>query len=334
MITDSIVLQTLSAPCFNRCRHCLLSSDGRVTGAAWDRSAALARRFKSWLSLNRPEVRFDFGFGYSMEHPRLGEALDTLNELGSVMGRMLQMDGLKLRDRSGAEALLITCLEHGVKHLNFTFYGTREYHDAFAGRQGDFSSLLQLVRLAAELGFERSAGIMLTAESAPMIGALVPELREAGLTAERSVRLLVPHSEGRGGELEAIRTRRRDLDLLGENAALLNRSAFRTEGEWMRSELEDETKRLIIITLTPKNIAEYEQTDIGEIIASVEALDDAYYAALPGVKELKALYGDPEGDRLFGRRDLLDHWRKAHLARTGTEVYDVTDETRNGSRRY
>ena len=210
MITDSIVLQTLSAPCFNRCRHCLLSSDGRVTGAAWDRSAALARRFKSWLSLNRPEVRFDFGFGYSMEHPRLGEALDTLNELGSVMGRMLQMDGLKLRDRSGAEALLITCLEHGVKHLNFTFYGTSEYHDAFAGRQGDFSSLLQLVRLAAELGFERSAGIMLTAESAPMIGALVPELREAGLTAERSVRLLVPHSEGRGGELEAIRARRRE----------------------------------------------------------------------------------------------------------------------------
>ena len=38
MQTVSINICTLCTQCFNRCRYCLLSYDGKVQGADWERS--------------------------------------------------------------------------------------------------------------------------------------------------------------------------------------------------------------------------------------------------------------------------------------------------------
>ena len=143
MNTGTVMLETLCVPCANRCRYCLLSWDGRPVGADWDESCAAALRYRGWLEANRPEVRFDFSFGYSMEHPRLLSALDFLNSLGSVQGRMLQMDGMRFREGEELGAFLRGVKAHGVRSLNFTFYGTEAYHDRFAGRPGDFRGLVR-----------------------------------------------------------------------------------------------------------------------------------------------------------------------------------------------
>ena len=332
MKTGTVMLETLCVPCANRCRYCLLSWDGRPVGADWDESCAAALRYRDWLEANRPEVRFDFFFGYSMEHPRLLSALDFLNSLGSVQGRMLQMDGMRFREGEELGAFLRGVKAHGVRSLNFTFYGTEAYHDRFAGRPGDFRGLVRYAEAAAELGFGVSCGMPLTLESAALAGELVSVLRSAKI---EDIRLFVPHSEGRGRSLDPIRLTLEAFDALPrETAALLDRGAYRTEAEWLQGGFPEETRRALMISLTPENVKRHITAPVDELIAEAEALDEAYYSALPPADELAGLYGDRESTRLYSRRDLLDKYRKRFIKENGLSLYDVTDERQTGSRRF
>ncbi len=81
--TRSITIQNLCVPCFNRCRYCLLSWDGKAVGTEWERSIILAERFIKEIKEARPGVTVSFFYGYSMEHPNLITAIQTLRRLGS-----------------------------------------------------------------------------------------------------------------------------------------------------------------------------------------------------------------------------------------------------------
>ena len=76
MQTTAIYIQNLCVPCSCHCRYCLLSWDGHLRGIDYERSATFAKRFRTWLQEHRPDLDFQFYFGYSMEHPQLPEAID------------------------------------------------------------------------------------------------------------------------------------------------------------------------------------------------------------------------------------------------------------------
>ena len=95
MKTTSINVMNLCVPCENRCRYCLLAYCGTVNGVDYKRSEVYAKRFYEWLWDNRPELSFLFGFGYSMEHPNLLEAIDFCQSIGSATGEFLQFDGFR-----------------------------------------------------------------------------------------------------------------------------------------------------------------------------------------------------------------------------------------------
>ena len=333
MKTESVLLQTLCVPCACRCRYCLLSWDGKPVGLPWERSVDFARSFKRWMDENRPELRFSFAFGYAMEHPRLREALAVLRELGSPQAAYFQCDGMRMRSPEACGELARLLAEEGVKRLNFTVYGLPAYHDAFAGRRGDFELLLRSMRAAQEAGLETSAGIPLTAESAPQADALLELLRREA--APDKLFLFVPHEEGRGLALAPIRFSETDLEALSpDTARLLNRSLFRPEREWLaEGAFVPETRRSLLLSLRPDNIERWEALFPGEILAEAEALDEAYYAAFPTLPELAERYGDREGRRFYRQRDLFAHYRRLFAAEQGLSVYDVTDERQSGSRR-
>ena len=334
MKTESILLQNLCVPCGCRCRYCLLSWDGKTAGVPWEQGAEYALRFRKWLAEARPELGFQFAFGYSMEHPQLREALRFLRRIGSPQAEYLQCDGMKLRDEESCRALTEMLAEEGVRQLNFTCYGLSVYHDRFAGRQGDFALLLRMMRAALETGIGVSAGIPLTAENAAQADELVALLcAEAGC---RAIRLFVPHGEGRGRLLEPIRLTERDLlQLSPETGALLNRELYRSEREWLTGPgFREETQRSLLLTLGPDRLGRREAADFAAWIAEAEALDEAYYAAYPTLPELAERYGDPEGGRLFRQRDLFHYYRRRYAEDFGVSVYDVCDERRTGSRRF
>lgn len=335
-VTRAIMLQTLCAPCFNYCRYCLLSWSGQIIGAPWDRSAAYAKRFYNWVRQARPELKFDFSFGSSMEHPKLIEAIDFMNSIGSVMGQFLQLDGMKMRTDSELEALYSSLAAHGVESVDFTFYGTEAYHDRFAARKGDYDLMIRSIRFALAAGIAVIADIPLTGDNIGVVASLIDDLRKNGCT---DIRFRIPHGEGRGELIEPIRLKKREFDSLSDELKTrLNRSAFRTEGEWYAlaesGELKTEVNRTLLISLTEENIECIEKMPFDELISEVEALDENYYNAFPSFAELLKTYGDRDGEGLFSYRDLFHFYRKRYALEHGVKVYDVTDERQSGSRRY
>lgn len=331
--TVSIYVSNLCVPCENRCRHCLLSWDGRLRGADYDRSTAYARRFNSWLKENRPELSFVFYYGYSMEHPRLLESIDFLRQIGSPGGELLQFDGMRFRNGKEIRELLASLKGHGIRLIDLTFYGTRGYHDRFAARTGDFDYMMDILRVAGEVGLDVEAGIPLTRENAHQAGELVDLLM--GYSLNRLF-CFVPHGEGRGVSLEPVRLRQCDYVELPERVRkCFNRQKFRPEGEWIREgSFSRPERRMLNLGLTRENMDYFENLGFAETIAYLEKLDDDYYAAVPGMPELARLYGNPQGDRFYSERDLYLTYQRRYVAENNLELPDMNDERLCFSRQF
>ena len=333
MQTVSINISNLCVPCENRCRYCLLSWDGKLRGVDYDRSAVYARRFHEWLKENRPELGFAFYYGYSMEHPALLETVDFLREIGSPGGKFLQFDGMKFRSDEEIRKLLTDLKAHGIELLNLTFYGTRDYHDRFAARKGDFDYMMAILRIAGDIGLAVEVGIPLTRENAWQAGELVDLLDEY-----HPVRIFcfVPHGEGRGEFLAPIRFRREDYDALPERVReLLNRHKFRPEDEWVRENtFSVPQKRVLTLNLSGDNVDYFESLSFAETIAYLEKLDDDYYAAVPDLPILSKMYGDANGACFYSERDLYLAYHRRYIREHGLVLTDVNNECRCFSRRF
>jgi len=321
-------IQTLCVHCENRCRYCLLSYDGKDIGAEYERSERYAEGFYHWLQDNRPEIRFMFSFGSSMDHPDLKRAVSFMQKTNSPGGEILQMNGLRFRNDEEMFILLSMLKEQGIQSLNFTFYGLENYHDHFAGRKGDYAYLLRMAKKAADLSFNVTAGIPLYQDNVDQIEELVSVLSDSGVT----VRCFIPHSEGRGKLLESIRLREADLE--GKNI-LINREIYRSEREWLKCDsFKNENGRMLILSLLDTNIDYFEGLGFEKALHELEELDETYYGSFPDVNELVRLYGNPDSEYLYSQRDLLDQYRKQYLKDHQIDVYDVTDERYSGSRRF
>lgn len=333
MKTTSIYVSNLCVPCYNFCRYCLLSWNGKTVGVDYKRSENYARRFYEWLKENRPEINFGFYFGYSMEHPQLSEAIDFMNEIGSVGGKFLQLDGMKMRMGQEIDQLLTSIKEHGVEQINMTFYGTREYHDHFAGRKGDYDLMVKTLTAAGNIGLGVSVGIPITRENVSQMEELISEFESRSIN---KISLFVPHAEGRGVLLDPVRLTEADFDSLSEKAKEhFNRNRYKPEGEWVRerkfSQLE---KRMLAISLTPENIEQFEQMSFDETIKYLENLDDDHYAVIPSLEELAEMYGNKDNTEFYSERDLYLHYQRRYIKENDLKLYDINDERQCFSRRF
>lgn len=333
MQTVSINVCNLCVPCENRCRYCLLSWDGKLLGVDYDRSVAYARRFYEWLKTNRPELSFAFYYGYSMEHPKLTETVDFLRAIGSPGGKFLQFDGMKFRNDQQLHELLTDLRVHGIEVIDLTFYGTEEYHDRFAARQGDFDYLMRILKSANDVGLAVNVGIALNQENANQAGELMTQLRLHRLS---HLFAFVPHGEGRGETLEPVRFRQEDYDALPESVKeVFNRKKFRPEGEWIREGgFSTPKKRVLTVGLISENVEFFESLNFPDTITYLEALDNAYYAAIPCLPELVKVYGDPACDRFYSERDLYMKYQRRYIQDHKLELPDMNDERFCFSRRF
>lgn len=332
MKTVSINVMNLYVPCENRCRYCLLSYDGRIGGVDYKRSEAYAKRFYEWLQDNRPDLSFLFGFGYSMEHPKLLEAIDFCQSIGSATGEFLQFDGMKFRTDGELEVLLLQLKERGIQLIDLTFYGTEGYHDRFAARTGDYRLMMNTLTKANEIGLDVTVSIPVTQENAGQLDALITELKRY---RTQRIACFIPHGEGRGHLLEPVRFSAADCGNLSDDVrGRINWNRFKTESEWLKCGFPINEKRVLTVTLTPENVDFFESLPFGETIAYLEKLDDDYYAAIPGVEELAKLYGDPNGDRYYSARDLYLNYQRRYIEDHKLKVYDMNNERQCFSRRF
>ena len=332
MKTVSVNVMNLCVPCENRCRYCLLSYDGKTHGVDYKRSEIYAKRFYDWLSAHRPDLSFLFGFGYSMEHPNLMEAIDFCRSIGSATGEFLQFDGMKFRTDEELEILLRQLKTHGIQLIDLTFYGTESYHDRFAARTGDYRLMMRTLAMANRIGLDVTVSIPITRENADQIDTLIAQLNQY---RTRRIACFIPHGEGRGRLLESVRFSGKDYEKLSDDVhSRINWSRFKTEGEWLRSGFPALQKRVLTVTLTPENVDFFESMTFAETIAYLEKLDDAYYAAIPPAEELAKLYGNPDGEGYYSARDLYLSYQRRYIADHKIDIYDMNDERQCFSRRF
>ena len=325
MKTVSVNVMNLCVPCENRCRYCLLSYDGKIGGVDFKRSQEYAKRFYEWMQNSRPDLSFLFGFGYSMEHPNLFEAIDFCQSLGSPTGEFLQMDGMKFRSEQELAELLSNLKSHGIKLINLTFYGTEWYHDRFAARNGDYRLMMNTIKAANSVELDVTVGIPLTHENAGQIDSLLQELDRFKV---EKIYCFVPHSEGRGKFMEAIRLTLDDYELLSQRVKMLfNRERFKTEQQWVQTKTFPQSEqRVLTVTLTPENISLFEKQTFDETIDYLERLDDEYYETIPSFETLINQYGNLNGDRLYSARDLYMTYQRRYIEDHHISIYDINDE--------
>ncbi len=333
MQTTSISISTLCVPCENRCRYCLLSWDGKLLGADYERSRQYAYGFYNWLKENRPEISFQFYYGYAMEHPNLPDAIDFAKSIGSAGGDFLQLDGLKFRTPEQTKIYLETIHNHGIRAIDLTFYGTEDYHDRFAGRRGDFSYMLNILEHANDLGLDVTVSIPITSENSEQMEELLDIFDSYVL---KNLRIFIPHREGRGASLENIRlTESKLLKLSSRVTSLINLSRYKSEARWIRDDVFTESKkRMIGISLTPVNIDFFENMSYEDAVSYVEALDDGYYRAMPTLKNLAKQYGNVQSEKIFDQRDLYLYYQNKYITDNKLTLYDINDERQCFSRRF
>lgn len=332
MQTTSITVMNLCVPCENRCRYCLLSYNGTTTGVDYKRSETYAEQFYEWIKANRPDLSFTFGFGYSMEHPALLDAIDFCRRIGSVTGEFLQFDGMKFRSKAELTQLLMNIQKHGIKLIDLTFYGIEEYHDKFAARKGDYRLMMDTLEQANHIGLDVSVSIPLTHENAGQIDKLLAQITRYHT---KRISCFVPHSEGRGRLLDKIRFSADDYDSLSSEAkSYFNSTRFKTEQEWLQSQFPVTNHRALTITLTPENIDFFERMDFGKAIQYLEQLDDTYYSSIPNPEDLARMYGDPRGQQYYSARDLQLGYQRKFIEDNHVDVYDIHDERQCFARRF
>lgn len=332
MKTVSINVMNLCMPCENRCKYCLLSYNGKVSGVDYKRSEAYAKRFYDWIKTNRSDLSFLFGFGYSMEHPNLTDAVDFCRSIGSPTGEFLQFDGMKFRTDDELETLLLHIKKHGVKLIDLTFYGTEEYHDHFAARSGDFQLMMRTLAKANKAGLDVNVSIPVTHENVHQLDSLIGELM---LYNTHQISCFVPHSEGRGQILDSVRLTSEDYKIMSTDLRKrINWSRFKTESKWIQSGFPLINKRVLTVTLTTENIEFFESMSFADTISYLEKLDNDYYSVIPPVEYLAKLYGNPDGNFYYSARDLYMHYQRCYITDNNIKIHDINDERQCFSRRF
>ena len=326
MKTTAIGVENLCVRCHAHCRYCLLSWNGKPVGVDYDRGKRFTERLFSELNLERPDLRVLYYIGYCMDGPHLPDYIRFCRSVGSPSGEFLQLNGLALRDREEAEGYIRNIASLGIRRVDLTFYGLREYHDRFAGRTGDFDLLLALLDAAGRAGVQADVSLPILRENMAETDALLELLRKYRVGRYFA---FLPHGKGRGRTIEDQRLTKAEFESLSQEvrACFSPNVRYQTEAEWIREGIWPVPQtRTLTLSLTPENMDELEAMPAGAVVSMLEKMDDCFYAAIPPPAELAAYCGDPKGQKMYRLRDLLLEWRGRFLGKSGPSLHNMDDE--------
>lgn len=329
MKTTSLGIENLCVPCHSFCRYCLLSSSGKATGVDYHVGQKLAKRLYEEAKESCPDLHVYYYIGYCMDDPNLLDYIKFSQDTDGPSSRFMQLNGLQLRSESETEEYIDRLRRAGIESVDLTFYGTKQYHDQFAGRKGDFEFLIRILTAAHRCGLQVHISCPIHRENIDQIDDLLELLYSFQV---ENIYIFLPHGKGRGSSLDHLRLTSDDYSLLSDRAKL-HIGKYKTEGEWLSQlRYEEPQTRTLTLSLTPENIAGIEAMTVQEILTYLEKLDDEYYAAIPNVVELAERYGDKNGKKLYRRfRDLHLEWQKKFLEEHGQNIWDMNDETHHFS---
>ena len=254
-----------------------------------------------------------------------------MQETNSPGGEFLQFDGMRMRTKAELHQLLGNIKELGIKLIDFTFYGTKDYHDRFAGRKGDFELMMNSLKIALEKGLHVEVGIPITKENTTQIDSLMEMLPADKIR----LFLFTPHAGGRGVTLMNSTITMDDYDRLSSTAKQhFNRKNNKTPLEWLNTDLPTVENRVLTLSLLPSNIDRLEHLSFENTLKELEMIDEEYYSAVPDFPTLLKLYADSNDSHLYSKKALYLLYRRRYITDNRLTVLDLTDERFSTSVRY
>jgi len=329
MKTVGIGLENLCVPCRAHCSYCLLSSCRKASGIDYTRGKELALRLQKEIKALRPDLSFTYYIGYCMDTPDLWDYIRSCQEMRMPSKDYLQFNGLRIRNEQETEALVGQVKAAGIQTIDLTFYGTKHFHDAFAGRPGDYDFLFRILMAARAAGLFVQISIALYQTNREQMDDLLSQLSPY---SPKEIRIFLPHTKGRGWNYRDDRITQVDFNRLSSRAkAHFSRLPHFTEQEWLENgEWEIPQKRILTLCPTPQNIDALEKMSLAQIISFLEGMDDHFLAQNLPLPELAGRYGNPENQQLFRMRDLHLLWQQMYL-RDHPDIYDMHDESHHFS---
>lgn len=326
MKTISIGIQNLYAPCSCSCKYCLLQSCRKAEGVDYYRGKRFAEKFVAWAKRNNINPLPYYSIAYCADYPELIDNILFNKSIEFAGATFLQCNGIKRKNLEEMEQFIKSIKKAGIKNIDITFFGTRNYHDLFAGRQGDYDFMIQLANCVTAHDVHCSPTIVINKENITMLDNLFYTLNSIPKIGK--IHSFLPDYRGRGYLMESARITSEDYISLSDKIKdTFNINRYKTQKEWLEMDfLPEYTQRSLVITLRKDNIDMLENMSCNEIVEYVEKLDDDYYAAIPSINELAKMYGDKENLQLYRLRDLFWKWQMHYIEENSIDIYNVTDE--------
>lgn len=309
----SFTINGYIASCHCKCDHCLLcSGDNKISKVNFEDLKKLALKFKG--------LEKKYGFYAQLcvyncsEYEDLSQEIEVNKQLSNPYAGFENLNGTKVRKGSELKQWVQNLKEIGVKKVNFSWFGDRDFNDKFVHRKGYFDYLLSLSKEVSKVGIPRDSSVFILRSNIEQIEILTKKLKAIGIMPY--YRLL----DYRGNAKKLINEfiRERDLSKL-PNYVVESKSLarFKPEHKWIEMIKAGQnpllTKRGLFLVATPENINQYMRMSIEEIMNMFHDIDYRLQKSIPSIQFLAEEYGDKSSDILFDYRSLLWKWTDMHF---------------------
>lgn len=316
---QSITINGVVSHCKCKCAHCLLESGEGILGdVPFEKLRALAMKFSGYRE--RTGVDVMMAVYNCADFPELPVAMETDRLLSKYHGYQ-NLNGTPIRaGKALAEWVSYLKNDCGLMHGNLSWFGLREFHDAFAGAPGYFDYLLDLAAELQRQDVPYTNSIFILKSSVGMLEELSAVLAPSDGEAHFS---LIDYRGGAKRFLHEFLTDEKELPAFLLESGHYNVKRNRMNSAWVRAALEgsapEYTKRHLFLVATPENIDEYLEMTADELVNMMHGFDRRMQDAIPSVEFLAREYGKGAPEVLVDFRSAVWMWTDLYFADAGID---------------
>jgi hypothetical protein len=305
--------------CVTRCRWCAFGNIGAYNLTA-ERISAVLERLIEWRDRNRPsdyKVSFRWGRSFNFDIKTLVARAKLYKRVFGGMEKSIPFGGIYFKPDDQLRTWLLERKDIGIEKIVASFAGTRDLHDKWAGKKGEFDQLVRASWIAGEIDIEYSENLFLTKSTLPLLDELM-DLLDA-IPGRKSRTIGPVHYRGRAQKMEDERITE---DIMRHLPGRINeyfhtRNNMKKERDWMEMVSTGDQEPIeveLLLFIDSSNMDWIEATPMDDIMADLEIRTRRAYAVIPTIRELCERHGDRENTRMYSFGwELEKKWLNSYL---------------------
>ncbi len=311
-------------PCRCRCKHC----KGRGGGGAGERLSLpenvvpypvakdVVQRLWDWkLDNGYKNIMITFG---AADCEDFEGNFDMMRYVGNLYARYGgSFNGIRMRTPDEVDEFFRRVSESGYRTCYTTFYGTREFHDDFAGRKGDYDLMISAVRAIAKYGMQNYHVLFVSRSTLPYLDEISATLEAIPGDKVLSYRPILNKSDVLTPESE--RLHKAEFLALPEKYRQSDMYRLKTRAEWLEHirspKFKEDTKNYHLLNIGldvgQMDLDEFYSTPVGTYLDKRIEAELLRRIRTPTMPELADMYGerDLDSDLMYDLFDIHMEWK-------------------------